>query len=88
MYLFIELLRALAAMLTTNSHFDGVYPWNISWGGSGCSLILFDKWFCSCKERSKGKFLPLVVEESDSFIYSTEYSESCYSVDRLQNAVN
>lgn len=33
MYSFIELLRALAAMLITNSHFDGVYPWNISWGG-------------------------------------------------------
>ena len=26
MYSFIELLRALAAMLITNSHFDGVYP--------------------------------------------------------------
>lgn len=32
MYSFIELLRALATMLITNSHFDGVYPWNISWG--------------------------------------------------------
>jgi peptidoglycan/LPS O-acetylase OafA/YrhL len=33
MYEFIELLRAVAALLITNSHFDGVYPWNSSRGG-------------------------------------------------------
>lgn len=41
MYSFIELLRAIAALLITNSHFDGVYPWDISWGVSGCCTIFY-----------------------------------------------
>lgn len=88
MYSFIELLRALAAMLITNSHFDGVYPWNIFVGWlSGCSFVLFNKRLCSCKECSKRKLLPVVVEESDSPIYSDEHSKSYYGADRIQNAV-
>lgn len=41
MYSFIELLRAFAVMLITNSHFDGVYPWNISWGGCPGVALFF-----------------------------------------------
>lgn len=40
MFSFIEVLRALAVTLITNSHFDGVYPIDISWGGvPGVSLF-------------------------------------------------
>ena len=35
MYSFVELLRAMAAIFITNSHFDGVYFWNISCSGAG-----------------------------------------------------
>ena len=41
MYSFIELLRALATALITNSHFDGVYPWDISWGGCPGVALFF-----------------------------------------------
>ena len=51
MYSFIELLRALAAMLITNSHFDGVYPWNISWGGMPRGISVFcDKRIRPCEK--------------------------------------
>lgn len=40
-YFFIELARAIACMLITNSHFDGVYPWDISWGGLSRKLPVF-----------------------------------------------
>lgn len=33
LFSFVELLRAIATILITNSHFDGVYPLDISWGG-------------------------------------------------------
>lgn len=57
MYLFIELLRALAAMLITNSHFDGVYPWNISWGGCpGVALFFFISGFVLVKSVQKENF--------------------------------
>ena len=57
MYSFIELLRALAAMLITNSHFDGVYPWNISWGGCpGVSLFFVISGFVLAKSVYKEKF--------------------------------
>lgn len=43
MYEFIELLRALAVALITNSYFDGVYPVDISWGGgTRCIAFLHD----------------------------------------------
>jgi peptidoglycan/LPS O-acetylase OafA/YrhL len=38
---FIDILRAIAAMLITNSHFDGVYPINISWGGCPGVALFF-----------------------------------------------
>lgn len=40
-YCFIEILRALACILITNSHFDGVYPLNISWGGCPGNCLFF-----------------------------------------------
>lgn len=59
MYSFIELLRALAAMLITNSHFDGVYPWNISWGGCpGVALFFLISGFVLVKSVQKEKFFP------------------------------
>lgn len=59
MYSFIELLRALAALLITNSHFDGVYPWNISWGGCpGVSLFFMISGFLLVKGvRNSAGFL-------------------------------
>ncbi len=59
MYSFIELLRALAAMLITNSHFDGVYPWNISWGGCpGVALFFLISGFVLVKSVQKENFFP------------------------------
>ena len=59
MYSFIELLRALAAMLITNSHFDGVYPWNISWGGCpGVALLFTISGFLLVSSVKKKDFLP------------------------------
>lgn len=59
MYQFIELLRALAAMLITNSHFDGVYPWNISWGGCpGVALFFLISGFVLVKSVQKENFFP------------------------------
>lgn len=47
MFEFIEVLRAIAVTLITNSHFDGVYPWNISWGGCpGVALFSSFQVFC------------------------------------------
>ena len=37
----IDLLRVIACMLITNSHFDGVYPLNISWGGCPGNCLFF-----------------------------------------------
>ena len=57
MYSFIELLRALAAMLITNSHFDGVYPWDISWGGCpGVALFFVISGFILVKSVQKEPF--------------------------------
>lgn len=59
MYSFIELLRALAALLITNSHFDGVYPWEISWGGCpGVSLFFAISGFLLVKSVQRESFLP------------------------------
>ena len=59
MYSFVELLRALAAMLITNSHFDGVYPWNISWGGCpGVALFFLISGFVLVKSVQKENFFP------------------------------
>lgn len=45
---FIDFLRATAVMLITNSHFDGVYPLNISWGGApGVALFFLISGFCT-----------------------------------------
>ena len=59
MYSFIELLRAIAAMLITNSHFDGVYPWNISWGGCpGVALFFTISGFLLVSSAKKQDFFP------------------------------
>lgn len=58
MYSFIELLRALAVLLITNSHFDGVYPWDISWGGvPGLCLFFIITGFLLVR-GVKGNFFP------------------------------
>ena len=55
MYAFVELLRAVAVLLITNSHFDGVYPWNISWGGCpGVALFFVITGFLLKKSVGKG----------------------------------
>ena len=59
MYSFIELLRALAVLLITNSHFDGVYPWDISWGGcSGVAIFFLISGFLLVKGCSEYNFFP------------------------------
>lgn len=59
MYSFIEILRAIAVMLITNSHFDGVYPWNISWGGCpGVSLFFSISGFLLVSSVKKQDFFP------------------------------
>ena len=59
MYSFIELLRAIAAMLITNSHFDGVYPWNISWGGCPRVALFFTiSGFLLVSSAKKQDFFP------------------------------
>lgn len=64
MYSFIELLRALAALLITNSHFDGVYPWDISWGGCpGVSLFFAISGFLLVKSVQRENFLPWWVKK-------------------------
>ena len=40
-FFFIELARFIACALITNSHFDGVYPINISWGGCPGNCLFF-----------------------------------------------
>lgn len=40
-FCYIEILRALACMLITNSHFDGVYPIDISFGGAPGNCLFF-----------------------------------------------
>lgn len=58
MYSFIELLRAIAVLLITNSHMDGVYPLNISWGGCpGVSLFFAITGFLLVR-GVQTKFLP------------------------------
>lgn len=57
MYSFIEILRAIAVMLITNSHFDGVYPWDISWGGCpGVSLFFVISGFLLVSSVKKQDF--------------------------------
>ena len=64
MYSFIELLRALAAALITNSHFDGVYPWNISWGGCpGVALFFAISGFLLVRSVEKERFLPWWIKK-------------------------
>lgn len=64
MYSFIELLRAIAALLITNSHFDGVYPWNISWGGCpGVALFFTITGFLLVRSVEKDKFFPWWVKK-------------------------
>lgn len=41
MFAFIEYLRAIATMLVANSHFKGIYPWDILAFGGGFGLALF-----------------------------------------------
>ena len=40
-YYFVELCRAVACVLITNSHFDGIYPWDISFGGCPGNCLFF-----------------------------------------------
>jgi len=40
-FYYIDILRLLACALITNSHFDGVYPWNISFGGCPGNCLFF-----------------------------------------------
>ena len=64
MYSFVELLRAFAAALITNSHFDGVYPWNISWGGCpGVALFFAISGFLLVKSVSKEHFFPWWIKK-------------------------
>ena len=59
MYSFIELLRALAVLLITNSHFDGVYPWDISWGGCpGVAIFCLISGFLLVNGGSDHNFFP------------------------------
>lgn len=59
MFEFIEVLRAIAVALITNSHFDGVYPWNISWGGCpGVSLFFIISGFLLVKGVKRDNFFP------------------------------
>ena len=64
MYSFIELLRAMAVMLITNSHFDGVYPWNISWGGCpGVALFFTISGFVLVRSVRKHDFFPWWIKK-------------------------
>lgn len=57
MYNFIVLLRALAVCLITNSHLDGVYPINISWGGApGVALFFMITGFLLNQSKNKTSF--------------------------------
>lgn len=40
-YEYIGILRFIAILLITNSHFDEVYPWPISWGGAPGNALFF-----------------------------------------------
>lgn len=40
-YEYIGILRLIAIILITNSHFDEVYPWPLSWGGAPGNALFF-----------------------------------------------
>lgn len=64
---YLDFLRFIACVLITNSHFDGVYPLNISWGGCpGNCLFLMISGFLLFDSIGKKKsfvfwFIPKVL---------------------------
>lgn len=46
---YIDFARAVACMLIVNSHFDGVYPIDISWGGTRELPVFSDLGLSACR---------------------------------------
>lgn len=70
LFSFVELLRAIATALITNSHFDGVYPLDISWGGCpGVALFFSISGFVLVKSVTRESFLPWWIKKCCAYIF-------------------
>ena len=72
MLAFIEVLRALAVALITNSHFDGVYPVNISWGGPWRGSVLYPHRLSAIGTLLDQELSSMVLDQGYSPLYSTD----------------
>lgn len=55
---YIVILRFVAVLLITNSHFDGVYPWDISFGGApGVATFYLITGFLLARIKSRQSFV-------------------------------
>lgn len=62
---YIDFARAVACMLIVNSHFDGVYPINISWGGvpGNCLFFLISGFLLVGSCRKDGNFFRWYIDK-------------------------